>query len=223
MEKKFSYMTGQGQDDACLLYTSFGRIVQSKTCDQCHGSGKIIEKPCPTCRGAGQVRRSRNIHVKVPAGVDNGTRLRVSGEGEAGLRGGPRGDLYVYLFVKPHKIFTRQGNDVLCEVDLSLAQAALGDEIEVPTLDGTAAVKIPEGTQHGTVFRLKGKGIVDISGYGRGDQHVKIKVVTPTKLTEKQKDALREFATLCGETPAGVEKGFLQKMKDAFSLSLIHI
>lgn len=196
--------------------TPFGRIIQNKTCDRCRGAGKIIEKPCATCHGAGQVRRSRNIHVKIPAGVDSGTRLRVTGEGESGLRGGPRGDLYVYIYVKPHKIFFREGNDVICEVPLSFSQAALGDEIEVPTLDGAAKLKIPESTQHGTVFRLRGKGIPDVHGYGRGDQHVRVKVVTPSKLTDKQKEALREFARSCGEMPSEVEKGFFDKVKDAF-------
>ena len=196
--------------------TPFGRMIQNRTCERCHGTGKIIEKPCATCHGAGQVRRNRSIHVKIPAGVDSGTRLRVSGEGETGSRGGPRGDLYVYLYVKPHKIFTREGNDVVCEVPVSFAQAALGDEIEVPTLEGTAKVRVPEGTQHGTVFRLRGTGIPDVSGYGRGDQHVRVKVVTPTKLTDKQKEVLREFALLNGEKPAGVEKNLFEKVKDAF-------
>jgi len=196
--------------------TPFGRIVQSRTCDRCRGAGKIIEKPCPTCHGAGQVRKTRSIHVKIPAGVDNGTRLRVAGEGEAGLRGGPRGDLYVYIYVKAHKFFQRDGNDVVVEIPLSFAQAALGDEIEVDTLEGKAKVKIPEGTQSGTVFRLRGRGIPDLHGYGRGDQLVHVKVLTPTRLTEKQKALLREFANLGAENPAGGEKGFFGKMKDAF-------
>ncbi|MCL6478657.1 MAG: molecular chaperone DnaJ, partial [Peptococcaceae bacterium] len=196
--------------------TPFGRIVQSRTCDRCRGTGTVIDKPCPTCHGAGQVRRTKNINVKIPAGVDSGTRLRVAGEGEAGLRGGPRGDLYVYIHVKPHKIFRRDGNDVVVEMPLSFAQAALGDEIEVDTLEGKAAVKIPEGTQNGTVFRLRGKGIPDLHGYGRGDQLVRVKVVTPTRLSEKQKELLREFAKLSKENPAGSEKGFFGKVRDAF-------
>ncbi|NLI13474.1 MAG: molecular chaperone DnaJ, partial [Peptococcaceae bacterium] len=132
--------------------TPFGRVVQSHTCDRCRGTGKIIEKPCPTCRGTGQTRRTRSISVKVPAGVDNGSRLRVSGEGEAGLRGGPRGDLYVYIHVKPDRVFKRDGDDLICEMPISFVQAALGDELEIPTLEGTAKLKIPEGTQSGTVF-----------------------------------------------------------------------
>ncbi|MCL5057081.1 MAG: molecular chaperone DnaJ [Actinobacteria bacterium] len=196
--------------------TPFGRVVQSRTCDRCRGAGKIIEKPCSTCHGAGQVRKTRSIHVKIPAGVDSGTRLRVAGEGESGLRGGPRGDLYVYIYVRPHKFFRRDGNDVVVEVPLSFAQAALGDEVEVDTLDGKTAFKIPEGTQTGSVFRLRGKGVPHLGGHGRGDQHVVVKVVTPTKLTEKQKELILEFAKLGNENPAGVEKGFFGKVKDAF-------
>ncbi|WP_333871382.1 DnaJ C-terminal domain-containing protein, partial [Desulforamulus putei] len=144
-------------------------------------------------------------------------RLRLSGEGEAGLRGGPPGDLYVYILVRPHKFFRREGNDVICDIEISFAQAALGDVIEVPTLDGTADLKLPEGTQTGTIFRIKGKGIPYLNGSGRGDQHVRVKVVTPTKLSEKQKELLREFARLSGEKPPkGAEKNIFEKMKDAF-------
>lgn len=196
--------------------TPFGRIMQTHTCDRCRGTGRIIEKPCGACNGSGLVRRPRTIHVKIPAGVDTGTRLRVPGEGEAGLRGGPRGDLYVYISVRPHRFFRREGNDVICEVPISFAQAALGDEIEVPTLDGTAKIRVPEGTQHGTEFRLRGKGIPDLNGYGRGDQFVRVKVVTPTRLSERQKQLLREFAATFGENPSGEAKGFFEKVKDAF-------
>jgi len=196
--------------------TPFGRVVQSRTCDRCRGAGKIIEKPCPTCHGAGQVRKTRSIHVKIPAGVDSGTRLRVSGEGESGLRGGPRGDLYVYIYVKAHKFFRREGNDVIVEIPVSFSQAALGDEIEVDTLDGKARVKVPEGTQSGSVFRLRGRGIPDLHGHGRGDQHVRVKVVTPTRLTEKQKELMQEFARLGNENPASSDKGFFEKVKGAF-------
>ncbi|AEF94724.1 Chaperone protein dnaJ [Desulfotomaculum nigrificans CO-1-SRB] len=196
--------------------TPFGRIVQSRTCDKCRGSGKIIERPCPNCRGAGQVKKTRSIHVKIPAGVDEGSRLRLSGEGEAGLRGGPPGDLYIYITVRPHKFFVREGNDIICEVDLSFAQAALGATIEVPTLEGTAELKIPEGTQTGTIFRMRGKGIPYLNGSGRGDQHVRVKVVTPTKLTERQRELLKEFAKISGEKTHGSGKNIFEKMKDAF-------
>lgn len=198
--------------------TPFGRIVQSRTCDRCHGRGQVIEKPCPTCRGAGQVRKTRGIKVKIPPGVDDGTRLRRAGEGEAGVRGGPPGDLYVYIHVKPHRLFRREGDDIISEIPVSFVQAALGDEISLPTLDGDATLKVPEGTQHGTVFRLKGKGIPHLHGHGVGDLLVSVKVVTPTRLTDKQKDLLREFSRLGGDQSQGSasEKSFFEKMKDAF-------
>lgn len=197
--------------------TPFGRFVQSKTCQQCHGEGKIIEKPCKQCQGRGKVRKNKKIHVKIPAGVDTGSRLRISGEGEPGAKGGPPGDLYVFIQVRKHKFFQREGNEVICEMPLSFVQAALGDEIEVPTLDGKVKLKIPEGTQTGTHFRLKGKGIPSLRGYGRGDQHVIVSILTPTKLSEKQKELLKEFAELSGETPQSGGKGFFERMKDAFT------
>lgn len=206
--------TGQVQFSQSTL---FGRVMQTHTCDRCRGTGRVIEKPCSVCQGSGQVRRARNIHVKIPAGVDTGTRLRVTGEGEAGLHGGPRGDLYVYLNVRPHRLFKREGNDIIYEAPVSFAQAALGDEFEIPTLEGVIKIRIPEGTQHGTEFRLRGKGIPDLKGYGRGDQYVRVKVVTPTKLSERQKQLLREFAVLSGENPAGEAKGFFEKVRDAFT------
>ena len=176
----------------------------------------MIERPCPTCRGGGQVRKSKTIHVKIPAGVDDGSRLRLSGEGEAGLRGGPPGDLYVYIVVRPHKSFIRDGNDVIYDMNISFAQAALGDVVEVPTLDGTASLKIPEGTQTGTIFRIRGKGIPYLNGSGRGDQHVRVKIVTPTRLTDKQKELLQEFAKIGGgESPQGGSKNIFEKVKDA--------
>lgn len=196
--------------------TPFGRIVQSRTCDRCRGRGQVIEKPCPTCHGAGHVRKTRNVKVKVPPGVDDGTRLRRTGEGEAGVRGGPPGDLYVYIHVKPHRLFRREGDDIVCEIPVSFVQAALGDEINLPTLDGDATLKVPEGTQHGTVFRLKGKGIPHLQGHGVGDQLVRVKVITPTKLNDKQKELLREFSRLSSERQeTASEKSFFEKMKDA--------
>ncbi len=196
--------------------TPFGRIIQSRTCDRCRGTGTVIEKPCPTCRGAGRVRRTRTIKVKIPPGVDNGSRLRLSGEGEPGLRGGPRGDLFVYVHVRPHPFFSRDGNDVIIEVPVSIAQAALGDEIMVPTLDGKAKLRVPEGTQSGTVLRMRGKGIPDVRGYGRGDQYVHIKVEIPTKLTDRQKELLREFARIEEQKKENRDKGFFKKVRNAF-------
>lgn len=197
--------------------TPFGRIVQSRTCDRCRGAGVIIEKPCPTCRGSGQVKRSRTLKVKIPAGVDTGSRLRLAGEGEIGLRGGPPGDLFVYIYVQPHAVFKREGNHVIIDAEINFAQAALGDEISVPTLEGQAKLKVPEGTQSGTVLRMRNKGIPDVRGYGRGDQHVRIKVVTPTRLTSKQRELLREFGRIEGQKSRGADKGFFEKVKDAFT------
>ncbi len=196
--------------------TPFGRIVQTRTCDQCGGKGQIIEKPCSTCKAAGKVRKNKSIHVKIPAGVDNGTRVRMAGEGEPGILGGPKGDLYIYIHVKPHKFFRREGNDVTMEIPLGFAQAALGDEIEIDTLDGKAKLKIPEGTQSGTIFRLRGKGINDLHGYGRGDQMDLVKLITPTKLSEKEKSLLKEFSTLREENMNENEKGFFDRVKGAF-------
>ena len=198
--------------------TPFGRMVNVKACDRCHGEGKIVHTPCKECGGRGKIRAKRKIKIKIPAGVDNGSRLRVAHEGEAGLRGGPPGDLYVYIFVKAHKLFTREGTEVICEVPVSFVQAALGDEIEVPTLDGKVKMKIPEGIQSGTILRLKDKGIPYLRGQGRGDQHVKIKVLTPQKLTEQQRAILSEFASLSGENVNPEQKTFFKKVKDAFGV-----
>ncbi|SCM80278.1 chaperone Hsp40, co-chaperone with DnaK [uncultured Sporomusa sp.] len=198
--------------------TPFGRMVNVRSCERCRGEGKIVKTPCKECNGRGKVRVKRKIKIKVPGGVDNGSRLRVAHEGEAGQRGGPPGDLYVYLFVKQHKLFTREGNDVVCEVPINFVQAALGDEIEVPTLDGRVKLKVPEGTQTGTVFRIKDKGIPHLRGHGRGDQHVRVKIVTPKKLTDRQKELLQEFAKAGGVEPTSEEKGFFKKFKNVFSV-----
>lgn len=179
--------------------TPFGRFMTTSTCGTCRGAGNVIDSPCTTCHGSGIVQKKRKLEVKIPPGVDSGSRLRVSGEGEAGQKGGPPGDLYVELYVKPHKIFTRHENDVVMEASISFTQAALGDEIPVPTLDGKASMKIPAGTQNGHVFRLRGKGFPSLHGSGKGDELVKVKVEVPTKLNEKQKQLLKEFAEISGE------------------------
>jgi len=207
--------TGQTQ---VVQNTPFGRMVNVKTCERCRGEGKFVRTPCTECNGRGKVRNRRRIKIKIPAGVDTGSRLRVAHEGEAGERGGPPGDLYVYIFVKQHKLFTRENDDVICEVPISIVQAALGDEIEVPTLDGQVKVRIPEGTQSGTTLRLKDKGITHLRGHGRGDQHIRVKVVTPKKLTDRQRELLTEFARLGGEDVNPEEKGFFKKVKDAFGV-----
>jgi molecular chaperone DnaJ len=198
--------------------TPFGQFIQTRTCDRCGGSGQFIPQPCRDCNGSGYVQRVRKVKVKVPAGVDNGFRLRLRGEGEAGVRGGPPGDLYVYIRVRPDPVFRREGDDLICEAAISFPQAALGAEIEVPTLEGTARLKVQEGTQSGTVVRLKGKGVPNPYGHGRGDLIVRLKVVTPTRLTERQKELLREFARLSGDEVAkgDKEKGFFEKVRDAF-------
>ena len=179
--------------------TSSGFFSIARTCHACQGQGSFIEHPCGACKGKGRVLLDRSIQVKIPAGIQNGLKLRLSGEGEAGFRGGPRGDLFVTIFVKPHEFFTRENDNVVCEVPLSFVQAALGAEIEVPTLAGTASLKIPVGTQTGKVFKLKAKGFVSLRGHGIGDEEVKIVVETPTHLSEKQKSLLKEFAELSGE------------------------
>lgn len=196
--------------------TPFGRMASTRACDRCRGEGKIVNTPCKDCQGRGKTRVKRTIKVKIPAGVDNGSRLRVAHEGEAGMRGGPPGDLYVYIFVKTHKLFTREGSDVICEVPISFVQAALGDEIEVPTLDGKVKMKVQEGTQSGTILRLKGKGIPFLRGNGRGDQHVRVKVLTPQKLNERQRELLQEFAKASGENVNPEQKNFFKKVKDIF-------
>lgn len=196
--------------------TMFGQMVNERPCSRCKGEGKIISEPCRECHGKGTVKRNKKLKVKIPAGVDNGSRLRVSGEGEAGAKGGPSGDLYVYLYVKPHKFFERDGTTVLCEVPINIVQATLGADIKVPTLDGQVTMKIPEGTQPGKVLRIKGKGIPSLRNGSRGDQLVRIKVVVPTKLSDKQKDALRKFADISKDNINPEEKSFMDKVKDFF-------
>jgi molecular chaperone DnaJ len=199
--------------------TPLGHFQTIRTCHQCHGQGTIIETPCPACRGRGVVQRTRKIKIKIPPGVDTGARLRMAGEGESGARGGPPGDLYIFISVRPHPFFQRDGFDILCEVPVNMVQAALGDRIMVPTLDGKVELSIPAGTQSGSVFRIKGKGIPRLNSAGRGDQHVRVHVETPTNLTEKQKEVLREFGHLYGREPKGAreqDKGFFKKVKDAF-------
>ncbi|MDH7577248.1 MAG: molecular chaperone DnaJ [Bacillota bacterium] len=196
---------------------AFGHFQTVRTCDRCHGEGRVIEKPCGTCQGQGKVRRLRKVKITVPAGVDTGSVLRLAGEGDLGARGGPPGDLFVSMRVRPHKIFHREGDNVVCEIPISFVQAALGDEIEIPTLEGKTNLKIPEGTQPGAVFHLRGKGIPHLKGYGRGDQVVKINVMIPTRLTDRQKELLRQFAEATGAEQYQTRgKGFFGKMKDAF-------
>lgn len=197
-------------------YISQGFFSIATTCPRCRGEGSIIETPCAKCHGTGRIKVERRIEVKIPAGVENGMRLRVSGEGEAGARGGTRGDLYVFIIVTPHEIFKRHKADILCEIPIGFVDAALGSEVDVPTLDGNVKMKIPSGTQSGKIFRLREKGMPFIQGHGRGDQHVRIIIETPTTLTEKQKELLREFAKLGGLDTTPLRKSFLDKIKEAF-------
>ncbi|WLR43997.1 molecular chaperone DnaJ [Bacillus carboniphilus] len=196
--------------------TPFGRIVNRRVCNYCQGKGKIVKEKCTTCGGNGNVKKRKKISVTIPAGVDDGQQLRVSGQGEPGVNGGPSGDLYVVFNVRQHELFERDGDDIYCEMPVTFAQAALGDEIEVPTLHGKVKLKVPAGTQTGTKFRLKGKGVPNVRGYGQGDQHVIVRVVTPTNLTEKQKEILRDFSKTTGNRPSEHEETLFEKVKKAF-------
>ncbi len=185
----------------------------AKTCGHCNGQGTIITNPCPVCNGSGAQRRVQQLNLRVPPGVDDGSRLKLRGEGEAGPGTGTPGDLYVVLHVREHPLFLREGADVVCEVPISFTQAALGADIEVPTLEGQARVKIPAGTQSGHVFRLKGRGIPDLNAYGRGDEIIRVLVETPRKLTARQREVLEEFARISGEEVHPLSKSFLEKVK----------
>lgn len=195
---------------------SQGFFSMARTCHECNGDGRLLKNPCRTCRGLGLTRTTKKIHVKIPPGVDNGSKLRLSGEGEAGQRGGPHGDLYVVIFVEPHDLFTRHEDDIFCEIPISFSDAALGTDLEIPTLTGQVKLKIPSGTQSSKVFRLRGKGIANVHGYGLGDQHVKVIVEVPKNLTTKQKELLKEFTALNRENSHPMISQFLNKIKRAF-------
>ena len=191
-----------------------------QTCPECHGSGSIVADPCPDCGGAGRVRRTRTLEVKIPAGIDTGMRLRQSGYGEAGINGGPPGDLYVEIRIKPHPIFQREGDDLHCEMPISITTAALGGEIDVPTLDGIAKLRIPPGTQTGKVFRLRGKGIRNVRNQGVGDLLCHVVGETPVNLTERQKELLREFEEIARENAERHNprsKSWFDRMREFFT------
>ena len=198
------------------IITSRGIFSIAQTCNRCEGAGRILDHPCKVCHGAGRRENTSKIKLRIPPGVDTGARLRSAGNGEAGVRSGPSGDLYVVLHVKAHSIFHRDGDDLLCEVPISFVQAALGAEIEVPTLNGNAAMKIPAGTQAGTMFRLKGKGVKNVQGYGVGDLHVRVNVEVPARLTSEQRAKLQEFAEACDENVNPMSKSFFDKAKSLF-------
>ncbi len=191
------------EPETCRHCNGIGQVSRSQgfftvrtTCPTCRGNGQIIAHPCSTCRGTGQVMASKKVAVKIPAGVDNGSRLRLTGEGEPGVYGGPPGDLYVFLHVKPHEFFKRRDTDIICEIPISFVQAALGDKISVPTLNGNKTLEIPKGTQPGDVFYFSGKGIPSLRTRGRGDQIIQVAIKTPTNLSKKQEALLKEFAEL---------------------------
>jgi len=194
-----------------------GFFSVSRTCHQCRGAGRTITNPCKICRGQGRIEKEQQLEVKIPAGVDTGLRLRLAGEGEAGQNAGPSGDLYVVIHVKEHDLFERQGNNLYVNVPVTFTQAALGAEIKVPTLDGEETLTIPGGTQTGSIFRLKGKGIVSLQGHGRGDLFVVASIVTPTRLTREQKRLLEEFAIIEEKLNQGTARRFGSKVKDIFS------
>jgi molecular chaperone DnaJ len=199
--------------------TFLGSFVQVTTCPRCQGEREIITTPCTRCGGRKVVQVERSISVKIPAGVDDGTRIRLAGEGEPGGRGGPSGNLYVVLHVKAHNYFRRDDSNILLELDINVAQAALGDEIKVPTLDGAEELVIPAGTQTGEVFKLRGKGVPHLRRNGRGDQLIMVHVLTPIKLSKKQRDLLQELSeTLGGEVVHQPEKGLFSKFKEALGL-----
>ncbi len=195
----------------------FGSVVTASTCPSCGGAGRVIKSPCAECRGQGRVQKSRRLAVRIPAGVDSGSQIRLSGEGEAGVRGGPPGDLYVVLRVKPHAQLKRSDKDVIYELHVNIVQAAVGDRIEVPTLEGPVEIEIPSGTQYGQTFRLAGKGMPDVRGGRRGDQYVMVQVIVPKDLNAEQKALLRKVGGLTGK-PEKVTKGFFEKLRDAISL-----
>ena len=197
--------------------TLFGQFVNIQTCPRCGGEGKIITNICTNCKGTGKVKKNRIVKVKIPAGVDTGHRLRMTGMGEPGERGGSSGDLFIVIYVKPHKIFKREDIDIISDHSISFIKAALGGEITVPTLKEKAKIKIPAGTQSNTIFRLRGRGIYEIGTKQRGNEYVKIIVETPKRMSNEQKKLLLEFAKLSGEELNTIgEKGIFDKIKNTF-------
>ena len=207
-----SHCQGRGQ----VRYQQ-GFFSIARTCSACGGAGSVITDPCKSCRGEGRVERQHEIVVNIPAGVEDGTRIRYQGEGDAGRFGGPAGDLYVVLRVRPHKFFERDGNDLHCVIPVSFPQAALGTEIAIATLDGDTRLKIPEGTQSGQVFRIRGKGVPHLNAYGRGDLLAQVVIRTPTKLTKSQKDLLRELSQTMTVENTPTSRSILDKVKEMFS------
>ena len=209
---------------SCPTCAGFGKVRASqgfftieRTCPSCHGRGEVIEDPCPSCSGSGRVMRERTLSVNIPAGVEDGTRIRLAGEGEAGLRGGPPGDLYIFLSIKPHEFFQRDGADIFCMVPISMCTAALGGQIEVPTVEGSVTrVKIPEGTESGKQFRLKGKGMPVLRSKAYGDMYIQVQVETPKNLTKRQRELLEEFERESHKDTSPESSGFFSRVKEFF-------
>ena len=193
--------------------TPFGVMQTQAVCGKCRGTGKIIHQPCPDCRGSGRARKRKTVKVNIPAGIDNGQTISLRGQGHAGKNGGPNGDLLITVMVKPHDIFRREGTSVFCEAPITFTQAVLGAEMEIPTIDGKVKYTIPEGTQTGTVFRLRGKGIPVLNGHGRGDQYVTVTIETPRGLNREQKEALKKFSETLGEGNYEKQRSFFKKFK----------
>jgi molecular chaperone DnaJ len=202
---------GRGQ-----VISSRGFFQVSQTCPRCRGAGKIIDKPCRVCDGEGRVEKSSRVKLKIPAGISTGSRLRSSRNGEAGIRGGPQGDLYVVVHVQEHSVFQRDEDNLYCEVPIPFTMAALGGDVDVPTLEGKANVKVPAGTQSGQTFRLRGKGVINVNGRDRGDLMARLIVEVPTRLNGEQRQKLEEFALLCGEENAPMRKSFFDRAKEFF-------
>ena len=196
-----------------------GLVRLEQTCPNCHGSGSIIKNPCRDCRGEGRVNEKHTVKIRIPEGVDTGSKLRSTGNGEAGLHGGPSGDLYVVIHVQGHEIFQRDGEQLYCEIPIKFTLAALGGSIQVPTLKGKATLKIPAGTQSNTVFRLRGRGMPSLHGSGTGDQLVRVQIEVPTRLEEAQREKLEDFAIACGDADNPISESFFQKAKKFFNKS----
>jgi molecular chaperone DnaJ len=204
--------SGRGQ-----VVSSRGFFQVSQTCPRCRGTGQSVERPCPKCHGEGRAEKTARIKFKVPAGVDDGSKMRIPGNGEAGIRGGPRGDLYVVIHVKEHEVFERENENLFCEVGVTFGTAALGGDVHVPTLEGPATLKVPPGTQSGTVFRMRAKGMPVYNSSTRGDLMARLVVAVPQKLTAEQRAKLEEFAALMGDEVPAPSKGLFERMKDIFN------
>lgn len=202
---------GRGQ-----VISSRGFFHVSQTCPRCRGAGEIIEKPCPKCHGEGRMEKLSRVKLKIPAGIREGSRLRSSRNGEAGIRGAPPGDLYVVIHIKEHKVFRREDDDLYCEVPIAFSLAALGADVDVPTLEGKAHLKVPAGTQSGQMFKLRGKGIVNVNGRGRGDLFARLIVEVPSRLNAEQRRRLEEFAALCSDENTPLRKSFFERAKEFF-------